>query len=244
MTTVASTEDMTQTHLPELSFFFPALNEEQHVRPLVARALEALASIADRLEVIVVDDGSTDGTGAVADELARSDPRVRVVHHPARRGYGGALRSGIAASRYEYIFFTDGDRQFDPADVTLLLARLEGADCVIGYRKKRNDPFRRLVVAGVYNRVIGLLFGLPVRDVDCAFKLFRRSVFERVPLDRVRSNGAFFSAELLIDVHEAGLRVAEVPVPHHARTWGTPKGAPAAVILRAIRDLLALRLRR
>jgi glycosyltransferase involved in cell wall biosynthesis len=229
--------------LAALSFFFPALNEEAHVRPLVSRALAALEPLAERLEVIVVDDGSTDATGRLADELAATDPRVRVVHHERRRGYGGALRSGIAASREPFIFFTDGDRQFDPGDLALLMARLDQGDAVVGYRRKRSDPLRRRFVGWTYNRVIGLLFGLPMRDVDCAFKLFRREVFERVPLGRIRSNGAFFSAELLIRLNEAGVRIAQVPVPHHQRTWGVPKGASPKVILRAIRDLLALRLR-
>jgi glycosyltransferase involved in cell wall biosynthesis len=233
---------VSQSTLPALSFFFPVLDEEEHVRPLVSRALEVLPALATRVEVIVVDDGSRDRTGAIADELAAADPRIRVIHHPTRRGYGGALRSGIAASREAFIFFTDGDRQFDPADLALLLPSLEGVDAVIGYRRKRNDPLRRLFVAWVYNRVIGVLFALPVRDVDCAFKLFRREVFASVPLDRVGSDGAFFSAELLIRLHQAGVRIAQVGVPHHARTWGAAKGAPPRVILRAIRDLLRLRL--
>lgn len=226
-----------------LSFFFPVLNEEVHVRPLVSRALETLQPLAERLEVIVVDDGSSDRTGMIADELAREDPRVRVIHHERRRGYGGAVRSGIAASREPFIFFTDGDQQFDPADVRLLLPHLERADAVIGYRRKRSDPWRRRFVGWTYNKVIGALFGLPVRDVDCGFKLFRREVFARVPLERVRSNRAFFSAELLIGFHHAGLRIAQVPVPHHPRTWGVAKGAPITLILRTIRELLALRVR-
>ncbi|OLC53299.1 MAG: hypothetical protein AUH85_14510 [Chloroflexi bacterium 13_1_40CM_4_68_4] len=228
--------------LPGLSFFFPALNEEAHLRPLVARAVEVLPSFAERLEVIIVDDGSSDGTGRIADDLALEDPRVRVVHHERRRGYGGAVRSGIAASGEPFIFFTDGDRQFDPADLSLLLPELAGNDAVIGFRKKRSGPVRRRFVGWCYNRAIGFLFGLPVRDVDCAFKLFRREVFDRVPLERIGSNGAFFSAELLIRLHEARLRIAQVAVPHHPRTWGEAKGAPPKVIVRAIRDLLALRL--
>lgn len=231
------------SRLSGLSFFFPALDEEAHVRPLVARALETLAPLAERLEVIVVDDGSRDRTGTIADELAAGDPRVRVVHHGARRGYGGAVRSGLSASREAYVFFTDGDRQFDPADLALLLPRLADADVVVGYRKKRSDPLRRRFVGWSYNRVIWALFGLPVRDVDCAFKLFRGEVFARVPLERIGSNGAFFSAELLIRLHEARVRIAQVAVPHHARTWGAPKGASPRVIVRAIRDLLSLRVR-
>jgi glycosyltransferase involved in cell wall biosynthesis len=229
--------------LESLSFFFPALNEEDHVRAVVADALRTLPTFADDLEVIVVDDGSTDKTGAIADELARSDPRVRVVHHQARRGYGGAVRSGLATSRKSWIFFTDGDRQFDLTDLSRLIAVADGVDAVVGYRLKRADPGRRRFVAWVYNRVIRVLFGGAWRDVDCAFKLFRRDVFERVPLERVRSNGAFFSAELLIALHRARVPVRQVGVRHFPRTAGEEKGAPPRVIARAMRELLGLRLR-
>ncbi len=226
--------------LPGLTFFFPVLNEEAHVAPLTERALETLSPYTDRLEVVIVDDGSTDGTAARADHLAAAHPNVRVVHHERRRGYGGAVRSGLSTAREPFVFFTDGDRQFDPADLRLLLPLLDEADVVVGYRRKRSDPLRRRFVGWCYNRAIRVLFGLGVRDVDCAFKLFRCDVFAGVPLERIRSNGAFFSAELLINLDAAGVRVAQTGVPHHPRAWGKPKGAPPDVILRAIRDLLAL----
>ena len=190
-----------------------------------------------------MDDGSSDRTGAIADELARKDPRVRVIHHGTRRGYGGAVRSGLVAATKRWIFFTDGDRQFALEDLALLIAGSDGADAVVGFRKKRADPARRLFVAWVYNGLIRLLFGGGWRDVDCAFKLFRREVFERVPLERVRSNGAFFSPELLITLRRAGVRVRQVGVRHFPRTAHEPKGASPRVIARAIRDLVRLRAR-
>ncbi|MGH2492590.1 MAG: glycosyltransferase family 2 protein [Candidatus Limnocylindria bacterium] len=229
--------------LPSLSFFFPALNEEHHVEALVRDALAVLPRFADDVEITVVDDGSTDRTGQIADDLARSEPRVRVVHHGMRRGYGGAVRSGLLSATKEFIFFTDGDRQFEIADVGRLIAAIDGVDAVIGYRLKRQDPPRARFVAWVYNRVIRAMFLGGFRDVDCAFKLFRREVFARVPLERVRSNGAFFSAEMLITLRRAGIRTREVGVPHHPRTAGKAKGQQPKVILRAIRDLLRLRLR-
>jgi glycosyltransferase involved in cell wall biosynthesis len=229
--------------LPSLSFFFPALNEEDHVEALVRDALGVLPRFADDIEVTVVDDGSTDRTGRIADDLAKADPRVRVVHHGARRGYGGAVRSGLVSATKEFIFFTDGDRQFALTDLERLIDRIEGVDAVMGYRLKRQDPPRARFVALVYNWVIAVLFLGGFRDVDCAFKLFRREVFERVPLERVRSNGAFFSAELLINLRRAGIRTREVGVPHYPRTAGKAKGQQPKVILRAIRDLLRLRLR-
>ena len=226
-----------------LSFFFPALNEEDNVAPIVEEALTVLPRFADDLEITVVDDGSSDRTGSIADELARKDPRVRVIHHGTRRGYGGAVRSGLVAATKPWIFFTDGDRQFKLEDFALLVAATDGADAVVGFRKKRADPMRRLFLAWVYNRLIRLLFGGGWRDVDCAFKLFRREVFVQVPLERVRSNGAFFSPELLITLRRAGVRVRQVGVRHFPRTAHQPKGASPRVILRAIRDLFRLRAR-
>ena len=229
--------------LQGLSFFFPALNEEHHVAAIVEEALTVLPRFTDDLEVTVVDDGSSDRTGAIADELATKDRRVRVIHHQARRGYGGAVRSGLAAATKPWVFYTDGDRQFALEDLARLVAASDGADAVVGYREKRADPPRRLFVAWVYNHLIRLLFGGGWRDVDCAFKLFRRDVFDRVPLVRVRSNGAFFSPELLITLRRAGIRVRQVGVRHFPRTAGEPKGAPPRVIARAIRDLVRLRVR-
>jgi glycosyltransferase involved in cell wall biosynthesis len=229
--------------LEGLSFFFPALNEEDHVAAVIDEALRVLPRFTDDLEVTVVDDGSTDRTGAIADEMAAKDTRVRVVHHPARRGYGGAVRSGLLAATKPWIFFTDGDRQFALDDLERLIAASDEADAVVGFREKRADPPRRRFVAWVYNRLIRLLFGGGWRDVDCAFKLFRSDVFRRVPLDRVRANGAFFSPELLITLRRAGIRVRQVGVRHFPRTAGAEKGASTKVILRAIRDLMRLRLR-
>ena len=229
--------------LSGLSFFFPARDEERNVEPMVARALAVLPAHADRLEVIVVDDGSADRTGEIADALARADPRVRAVHHRPGRGYGGAVRAGLIASSLPYIFFTDGDQQFDVADFDRLVAALEpGVDAVIGYRLTLAYPWRHMVVSRVYNRVIRLLFAGGWRDVDCAFKLFRAEVFERVPLDGVRSNGAFFSPELLITLRAHGVVMREVGIPHHPRVHHEPKGTSLSAIVKAIRDVLSLRL--
>ena len=229
--------------LAGLSFFFPARNEELNVQPSVSRALEVLPEYAERLEVIVVDDGSTDRTGEIADTLAREDGRIRVIHHMPGRGYGGAVRAGLVAATQPFVAFTDGDLQFDVADFGRLASAMgPGIDAVIGYRIKRADPWRRLVIAGVYNRVIRMLFAGGWRDVDCGFKLFRADVFERVPLELVRSNGAFFSAELLINLRARGIVMREIGLPHHPRLHHEPKGAPPKVILKAIRDLLLLRI--
>jgi len=227
-----------------LSYFFPAHNEEANIEGLVAEALETLPSIAESFEIIAVDDGSKDRTGEIADRLAAEHPEVvRVVHHMPNRGYGGALRSGFEASRYELLAFTDGDRQFRIADIARLTARLAEADepdVVVGYRIKRADPVLRIVYARTYKLANRIFFGLRVRDVDCAAKLFRRAALDGV---RVESGGAFFSAELMIKVKEQGRSIAEVGIPHYPRTAGSPTGARVAVIWRAVKDFWMLRLR-
>ena len=228
--------------LPALSYFFPAHNEAANLRGLVAEALETLPSLADTFEIIIVDDGSRDDTPAIADELAEAHDRVRAVHHPTNLGYGAALRSGFAAAGFDHLAFTDGDRQFKVADLGRLIDRLAtgDADAVVGYRIHRADPLLRTVYARLYRLANRIFFGLTIRDVDCACKLFTRASLEGV---NVESGGAFFSAELLIKLRARRRRLAEVGVPHYPRTAGSPTGAKPQVVFRAVRDFWALRLR-
>jgi glycosyltransferase involved in cell wall biosynthesis len=230
--------------VPALSYFFPAHNEEANLRPLVDEAMEVLPGIADAWEIIVVNDGSRDATPSIADELAKAHPGlVRAVHHPTNLGYGAALRSGLRAARHELVAFTDGDRQFrvgDLAKLTTRLAQGDRPDAVVGYRIRRADPLVRTVYARLYRLANRIFFGLRVRDVDCACKLFRRDALSGL---RVESGGAFFSAELLIKLRESGRNVAEVGVPHYPRTAGSATGAKPSVVFRAVRDFWALRLR-
>lgn len=225
-----------------LSYFFPAHNEEANLRGLVEEALEVLPGLADAFEVVIVDDGSRDATPAIADELAAADARVRVIHHERNRGYGGALRSGFGAARHDLIAFTDGDRQFRVADLGRLTARYRtgDADVVVGFRIKRADPLVRTLYARAYRLANRIFFGLRVTDVDCACKLFRRDALDGIG---VESEGAFFSAELLIKLRAAGRRVVEVGVPHYPRTAGSPTGARPQVVFRAMRDFWQLRVR-
>jgi len=230
--------------VPRLSYFFPAHNEEANLAGLVEEALATLPSIADTFEIIAVNDGSRDRTAAIADELAAAHPDVvRAVHHPTNLGYGAALRSGLGAARYELVAFTDGDRQFQVADLGRLTERLGAADhpdVVVGFRIKRADPPIRTIYARLYRLANRIFFGLTVTDVDCACKLFRREALEGL---RVESGGAFFSAELLIKLRAAGRSVAEVGVPHYPRTAGSPTGAKPSVVFRAVKDFWLLRLR-
>jgi glycosyltransferase involved in cell wall biosynthesis len=228
----------------ELSFFFPAHNEEANLEALVEEALSSLPSLAERFEIIAVDDGSRDRTPAIADALAKRHPDLfRVVHHPTNLGYGAALRSGFRAARFDLIAFIDGDRQFKVADVGRLTERLaapDAPDVVVGYRLKRADPPIRRWYARIYRLANRIFFGVRVRDIDCACKLFRRQAL--VPI-RVASGGAFFTAELLVKLRFEGRRLAEVGVPHYARIAGSPTGARPSVVFRAMRDFWSLRLR-
>jgi glycosyltransferase involved in cell wall biosynthesis len=231
------------SRVAELSFFFPAHNEEANIEGLVAEALESLPVIAETFEIIAVDDGSRDRTQALADELTAAHPGVvRAVHHPTNLGYGAALRSGFAAARYELVAFTDGDRQFRVEDLGRLTERLtapDQPDVVVGYRIRRADPLLRTLYARAYRLANRIFFGLTITDVDCACKLFRREALVGI---RVESDGAFFSAELLIKLRAAGRSVAEVGVPHYPRTAGSPTGAKPQVIFRAVRDFWRTRL--
>ena len=227
--------------LQELSLFFPCHNEAESLDALVADALTALPALATTYEVILVDDGSRDDTAGVAERLVRQHGGVvRLIRHDVNRGYGGALRSGFSAARYNYLAYTDGDRQFRIADLARLVERAEATQSpvVIGYRLQRADPPLRLVYATIYRVANRIWFGLRVRDVDCAAKLFQRDSLKNI---NVHSDGAFFSAELLIRLRLAGVNIAEVGVPHYPRTAGSPTGARVSVIARAVRDFWSLR---
>ena len=230
--------------LPELSYFFPAHNEAGNVEALVGDALAALPALAERFEIIVVNDGSSDQTGPLADALAEANPGiVRVIHHPTNLGYGAALRSGFRVARFDWVGFTDGDRQFAVSDLGRLTARIaqpDQPDVVVGFRIRRADPHIRSLYARSYRLANRIFVGLRTTDVDCACKLFHRAALRGL---RVESGGAFFSAELLIKLRAAGRTVVEVGVPHYARTVGSPTGARPTVVFRAVRDFWNLRLR-
>ena len=244
LATDAPTAGRVARRVPALSYFFPAHDEAENIAALVDEALEALPQLAETFEIIAVDDGSRDGTGAIADRLAAEHPGVvRAVHHEVNRGYGAALRSGFRAAGHPLVGFTDGDRQFRVADLAALVARMEAPDepdVVAGYRLRRADPLVRTVYARLYRLALRLFYGLPVRDVDCACKVFRRDALSGI---RLESGGAFLSAELLIKMRARGRRIVEVGVAHHPRTAGRASGANPRVVLRAVRDFWRLRLR-
>jgi glycosyltransferase involved in cell wall biosynthesis len=222
-----------------ISVVLPAYNEEENIGQAVKSVLEVMEPITPHYEVIVVDDGSRDGTSEVVRELAASYPKVRLVRHEVNQGYGGALNSGFKAATGELIFFTSSDNQYDVVEVKKLLPLIETADLVIGYRVHRQDPFTRRLFAWGWNTLVNLLFGYVSRDIDCAFKLFKRQILSQVP---ITSKGAMIDTELLVGAKRSGFSIVEVPVSHFPRLAGSQTGANIRVILRAFRDLFKFRL--
>ena len=219
-----------------ISVFFPTYNEEGNIEALVARTVETLRRLAGRWEVIIVDDGSRDRTGEVAEALVKKYPGVRHVRHEKNRGYGGAVKTGLQEAKLDWIFFTDGDGQFDTAEIELLLPLAQNADMIAGYRIDRKDPVMRKLNAWAWGTLVRTLFGLhgKVRDIDCAFKLFRRRVVDE---NTFVAEGALISTELLVRAKKLGYRFAEVGVHHYPRKAGTQTGANPRVILRAFKEL-------
>jgi glycosyltransferase involved in cell wall biosynthesis len=203
---------------PGLSVFFPAYNDGGTIASLVIRAVQVASRLTPDFEVIIVNDGSSDTTRDIADELARTYPRVRAIHHPQNRGYGGALRTGFSAATKELIAYTDGDAQYDPTELEILWRHLTpDVDLVNGYKISRSDPLHRIVIGRLYHHTVKLLFRLRVRDVDCDFRLMRREIFDRVRLER---DTGVICLEMMRKVQDAGFRIVEVPVHHYHRTHG------------------------
>jgi glycosyltransferase involved in cell wall biosynthesis len=225
------------TQLPSLSVFFPCYNEQTNVPLFVAEALKILPTLAKKFEIIIINDGSQDDTKKVAAALAATDSRIRVINHDKNRGYGMALRSGFAAARYEWTFFTDGDLQFQLADLKQFLPFTEKHHIVIGYRQKRADGGLRAFNANLFKLYINLLFRVHVTDIDCAFKLLHTKTIQSVPLE---STGAFINAELLYKLKKRGEVFKQIPVNHLPRKFGQPTGNNPKVIVRAGWEALKL----
>jgi glycosyltransferase involved in cell wall biosynthesis len=221
-----------------LSVVLPAYNEENVIEQTVRSCELVLSVIAPDYEIVIVNDGSGDRTGEIADALAAENPRVRVVHNHPNRGYGGALIAGFNAASKPLSFFMDSDGQFDIHDIgSLLRLREAGHRAVLGYRKRRRDPLVRHINAWGWNLLVSMLFGLHVRDVDCAFKLYDTPL---VRVADVQAEGAMVNTEMLVKLQKLGIPFVQVPVQHYAREHGSSTGANPRVILRAFRELLHL----
>jgi glycosyltransferase involved in cell wall biosynthesis len=222
---------------PDLSLVFPMFDEEDNVDELIATAREIGMRLSAEFEIVVVDDGSRDRGPAIVDHWCLQDPRVRLVRHASNTGYGAALRSGLQAARGEFIFFSDADLQFDLAELEKLLEHSRDFDIVAGYRAPRRDPWPRAVIAWTWGRIVGALFDLRVRDIDCAFKVFHRRVVESIP---IASIGAFINTEILVRARAAGFGIRQVPVSHRRRENGRQTGARPRVMAKAVLELLRL----
>ncbi|MCA9961086.1 MAG: glycosyltransferase family 2 protein [Anaerolineales bacterium] len=207
------------TYNMSISAFFPAYNDAGTIPSMVITVLLTLRELTDDYEIIIINDGSKDNTAVLLDELARIYPNeVRVVHHQKNRGYGGALRSGFAHATKEWIFYTDGDAQYDPRELkNLAQLASDDVDFINGWKIERHDPLHRIIIGRLYQYFIKLVFRLKLKDVDCDFRLMRRSIFDKVELT---ADSGVICVEMMKKVQDAGFRLAETPVHHFHRAYG------------------------
>ena len=220
-----------------ISVFFPCYNEQDNVARTCKQAVEVLERLEADYEVIIVDDGSSDNTGEIADEIAGKNSRVRVIHHSPNLGYGAALQSGFKSATKEFVFYTDGDGQFDITEMPPLLELMEQYDIVSCYRINRQDNLIRKLNGWAWTKLVCLLFKMKIQDIDCAFKLFKREIFDNITM---KSTGALIDTEILARAIRKGYSVTQKPVHHYPRTAGEQTGANIMVILRAFAELFKL----
>jgi glycosyltransferase involved in cell wall biosynthesis len=222
-----------------LSVFFPAVNEAENISQTVEAAKEVLETMASKWEIIVINDGSVDETGRIAQDLSRGDERIRVISHKENLGYGGALQSGFYNSRYDWIVYNDSDGQFDFSEITRFVEKMDEADLILGWRIQRKDSFYRKILAKGWATLVFLFFGLRLKDVDCGFKMVRKAVIDKIPhLESQR--GGMINAELAIKAKEAGFKIKQVGVTHYPRRAGRATGAQVRVIIKSFLDLFRL----
>jgi glycosyltransferase involved in cell wall biosynthesis len=225
--------------IDQLSVFFPVFNEEQNIRRTVTDAKRVLEYLSDKWEIIIVNDGSTDATLKIANQLSDNDKRIRVISHKKNLGYGEALKTGFYSAKYSWIATTDADGQFDFSEITLLWQKANKAQVIIGYRLDRKDPMLRKFFGWGWTYLANLLLGINVRDVDCSFKLVKKQVIKDIP-KLISTRGGMISPELLAKAKNKGFIIAQVGVHHYPRKKGHQTGADIRVILKSFIDLLRL----
>ncbi len=224
--------------LPELSIFFPFWNEEENIEEVVNNAIKVADKVATKWEILMVDDGSIDKTLDIAKKLTVKDGRLKVISHHPNRGYGASLKEGFINSKYEFVVFTDGDGQFDITEIDKFIAAIQKSDMVIGYRKSRKDPLARHLLMNLLKIWDFMLFHFHFKDIDCGFKMFRKSALESImPL---RSEGAMITTEILAKATIKKLKITQVGVEHYPRLHGKPTGANVPVVVRAVLESLIL----
>jgi len=229
------------TIIDQLSVFFPAYNEEPNLENTVTRARDVLQKIAKEWEIIIVNDGSKDKTGKIADSLVKKYKNIKVIHHNPNRGYGAAFKSGLYTSKYPWIAFTDSDGQFDFAEISVFLEKQKetNADAVIGFYKKRQVSNTKIITSKMWEYMVFFLFGLKVQDIDCGFKLISKKIVDNI--DKLESErGAFISSEFLIKAKKKGFKIVEIGVTHYPRIQGTGTGRNFDVIIQSFKDLFSL----
>lgn len=224
----------------KLSLVLPAHNEQENIEIVVRAALETLPKYAPEFEILVVNDGSSDETPSIIEALHREDALMMAIHHETNQGYGGALKSGFSASTGDFVMFMDADRQFDITDISLLAPLVDLFDIVAGFRMERSDPIHRRINAEIFNLAVRVLFGVHMRDLDCAFKVFRGDQIRGLALT---SSGALINAEIQAKLRRQGVTMVQVGVPHHPRVAGHATGGDLSVILRAMRETISLWIR-
>jgi glycosyltransferase involved in cell wall biosynthesis len=224
--------------ISSLSILFPAYNDGGTIPSMVLTAQIAARAVTEDYEIIVVNDGSQDHTALVLAEMEKQIPRLRVIHHPQNQGYGAALRTGFSSATKEWIFYTDGDAQYNPLEISILLDALrEGVDVINGYKISRNDPLLRILLGNIYNFMVKFAFGLHLIDVDCDYRLIRRAVFDSIELE---SNTGSICVELIKKIQDVGFTFAEAPVSHYHRQYGISQFFNWRRLLHTARHLLIL----
>lgn len=221
--------------LTSLSIFFPSFNDAQILPSLVNSAYKAAKAITRDFEIIIVNDGSSDHTAEVVRSLQHHYRPIRLITHPTNLGYGAALISGFTAAKKEWVFYTDGDGQYDPSELLLLVKRATtGLDVVNGYKRQRHDPWYRIAIGALYNWFVHVFYRPPIRDIDCDFRLIRRTLLRRIHLT---SQSGAICLELITKLHSVGARFAEIPVHHYPRRFGRSQFFSFSRIVKTIRDL-------
>ena len=224
--------------VPALSIFFPFWNEEKNIENVIKSAIPVANKVAEKWEIIAIDDGSSDKTLRIAEKIAKTNPNIIIASHNSNRGYGASLKSGFEKSKYDLIVFTDGDGQFDFSQVNKFLDKIEKSDMVIGYRKKRFDNSIRHVLMNLLKIWDFIFFGFIFKDIDCGFKMFKKNALEKIlPF---RSEGAMITTEILAKAKRAKLKISQAEVSHYPRIYGDQSGGNLRVIVRAIRESFAL----
>lgn len=228
---------MNAKFVSSLSVFFPCFNEQDNIERVAKAAFDILTALKIDFEIIIVNDGSKDKTGEIADRLSAENKNIKAVHHGVNRGYGAALQSGFRAATKEYVFYTDGDGQFDIKELPLFFKYAPDYDIVTGYRINRQDNLIRKINAFCWTTMVNLLFGMKIKDMDCAFKLYKRRIFDDI---KMASRGALINTEIFARAKNKGYKIFQVGVHHYPRTAGKQTGAKLKVILRAFKELFIL----